>query len=253
MFLRKMGSLAMMFAAVGLIACSGDSSKTIAQASADEGPEGETVQPPVKHDDHDATNPSQTIYDSSEDEDPTYLEPEEPSGESTLPSSDDDEEGPTSTYLEPEDPSGEMTEPSSEGEDSIPPETPDDQGSEGSGMSIASGDYSCNVTRSGNSVTVDQRLEGIASYVSTVSGSTGRLSIETELWYADSRYAKSDCDDWKEEAEGWNGSMTVTCTSNTVKISEYDEGSLDGHEEAFKKLCEDMRSEYESGAMDQYM
>lgn len=227
MFLRKMGSLAMMFAAVGLIACSGDSSKTVAQASADEGPEGETVQPPVKHDDHDAANPSQTIYDSSEDEDPTYLEPE--------------------------DPSGEMTEPSSEGEDSIPPETPDDQGSEGSGTSIASGDYSCNVTRSGNSVTVDQRLEGIASYVSTVSGSTGRLSIETELWYADSRYAKSDCDDWKEEAEGWNGSMTVTCTSNTVKISEYDEGSLDDHEEAFKELCEDMRSEYESGAMDQYM
>lgn len=222
-----MGSLAMMFAAVGLIACSGDSSKTVAQASADEGSEGETVQPPVKHDVHDATNPSQTIYDSSEDEDPTYLEPEDPSGESTAPSS--------------------------EGEDSIPPETPDDQGSEGSGMSIASGDYSCNVTRSGNSVTVDQRLEGIASYVSTVSGSTGRLSIETELWYADSRYAKSDCDVWKEEAEDWNGSMTVTCTSNTVKISEYDEGSLDDHEEAFKELCEDMRSEYESGAMDQYM
>lgn len=226
MFLRKMGSLAMMFAAVGLIACSDDSSKTVAPALADENPQSENAQPSIeKNDDNNATNPSQAISDG--DEDSTFLEPEDPSGESTLPSFD--------------------------GEDSIPPETPDDQGSEGSGMSIASGDYSCNVTRSGNSVTVDQRLEGVASYVSTVSGSDGRLSIESEFWYANSVIAQNDCEEWKEEAKHWNGSMTVTCTSNSVKVSEYDEGSLANHEEEFKELCEDMRSEYESGAMDQYM
>ena len=118
---------------------------------------------------------------------------------------------------------------------------------------VVSGKYSRSVTSTSNSVKIDQKIEGVASYVSTVSGRDGRLSIETEMWYADAEFAKNFCENWKEEAEHWNGSMTVTCSSNTIKTSEYDEGSLSGHQKEFEELCDDGKEEYESGEYDEYI
>ena len=122
-----------------------------------------------------------------------------------------------------------------------------------SSMNIVSGDYSCRVTSTENSVKINMRIEGVASCVSTVSGRNGRLSIKTEYWYSNRGYAREECENWKEEAEYWKGSMTVTCSSNTVEINEYDEGSLSEHEQEFESLCIKVKSEYELGEYDQYM
>ena len=73
------------------------------------------------------------------------------------------------------------------------------------------------------------------------------------MWYADAEFAKNFCEYWKEEAEHWNGSMTVTCSSNTIKTSEYYEGSLNGHQKEFEELCDDGKEEYESGEYDEYI
>ncbi|MBO7412250.1 MAG: hypothetical protein J6U20_01125 [Fibrobacter sp.] len=237
MFLRKMGSLAMMFAAVGLIACSGDSSKSVAAPAVEED-SGKTALPDsVKVDptNHDA-NPSQGVPDEKVPVAPGIIGDDEAVGESNVIDDDDEEDV------------GVL-------EDTQEPTLPevDDPVDVSSGTSFSSGKYSCTVTSTSNSVKVDQRIEGVASYVSTVSGRDGRLSIETEMWYADADFAEEFCDDWKKEAEYWNGSMTVTCSSNTIKTSEYDEGSLSGHQKDFEELCEEGKEQYEDGEYDEYI
>ena len=237
MFLKKMGSLAMMFAAVGLIACSGDSSKSVSSApGVEENSENSTTPASVKDEtgNHGA-NPSQGISEGDNPVVPGIIDADEGSDE---PWAAEETQEPTSPEVDDPDDVAD-----SEDEiDDVP-----------SSKKVVSGKYSCTVTSTSNSVKVDQRIEGMASYVSTVSGRNGRLSIETEMWYADAEFAKNFCEYWKEEAEHWNGSMTVTCSSNTIKTSEYDEGSLNGHQKEFEELCDDGKEEYESGEYDEYI
>ena len=237
MFLKKMGSLAMMFAAVGLIACSGDSSKSVSSApGVEENSENSTTPASVKDEttNHGA-NPSQGI---SEGDNPV------------VPGIIDDDEGSDEPWAAEE--TQEPTSPEVDDPDDVA-DSEDEIDDAPISKKVVSGKYSCTVTSTSNSVKVDQRIEGMASYVSTVSGRNGRLSIETEMWYADAEFAKNFCEYWKEEAEHWNGSMTVTCSSNTIKTSEYDEGSLNGHQKEFEELCDDGKEEYESGEYDEYI
>lgn len=237
MFLKKMGSVAMMLAAIGLVACSGDSSKSVSSAPAVEENSEKTTLPdsvkvnPTNHD----VNPSQGVSDENDPVTPAILDDDEGSDE---PWAAEETQEPTSPEVDdPDD--------VADSEDEID-DAPINK-------KVVSGKYSCTVTSTSNSVKVDQRIEGMASYVSTVSGRNGRLSIETEMWYADAEFAKNFCEYWKEEAEHWNGSMTVTCSSNTIKTSEYDEGSLNGHQKEFEELCDDGKEEYESGEYDEYI
>lgn len=237
MFLRKMGSLAMMFAAVGLIACSGDSSKSVSTAPAVEEDSGKTTLPDsvkVDPDNHDA-NPSQGVSDENDPVTPDIL---------------DDDEGSDEPWAAEE--TQEPISPEEDDPDDVA-SSEDESAETARRKNVVSGKYSCSVTSTSNSVKIDQKIEGVASYVSTVSGRDGRLSIETEMWYADAEFAKNFCENWKEEAEHWNGSMTVTCSSNAIKTSEYDEGSLSGHQKEFEELCDDGKEEYESGEYDEYI
>ena len=236
MFLRKMGSVAMMLAAIGLVACSGDSSKSVAAPGVEENSENSTTPASVKDETGNrGDNPSQGVSDENDPVTPAILDDDEGSDE---PWAAEETQEPTSPEVDdPDD--------VADSEDEI-----DDAPIS---KKVVSGKYSCTVTSTSNSVKVDQRIEGMASYVSTVSGRDGRLSIETEMWYADAEFAKNFCEYWKEEAEHWNGSMTVTCSSNTIKTSEYDEGSLNGHQKEFEELCDDGKEEYESGEYDEYI
>ena len=231
-----MGSVAMVVAAFGLVACSGDSSKSVAAPGVEENSENSTTPASVKDEtgNHGA-NPSQGISEGDNPVVPGIIDADEGSDE---PWTAEETQEPTSPEVDdPDD--------VADSEDEI-----DDAPIS---KKVVSGKYSCTVTSTSNSVKVDQRIEGMGSYVSTVSGRNGRLSIETEMWYADAEFAKNFCEYWKEEAEHWNGSMTVTCSSNTIKTSEYDEGSLNGHQKEFEELCDDGKEEYESGEYDEYI
>ena len=116
---------------------------------------------------------------------------------------------------------------------------------------VNSGDYLCRITKTEGSIKIEQRIENVATYISTATGGNHRFTIETELWYANKSSAEKDCKSWKEEAEEWDGSMTVECASNTVKISEYDEGSLDNYEKDFIELCDDGLEYYKSGMFEE--
>ena len=112
---------------------------------------------------------------------------------------------------------------------------------------VTLGDYSCNVTRTSNSVKVDQRLKDVASYVSTVSGVDGRVTIKTELWYADASDAAKYCDQWEDAVDSWDGSISVDCSGNTINITTYDDGDLYEYEDDFKDLCDEMKEDYDAG------
>ena len=117
----------------------------------------------------------------------------------------------------------------------------------------SSGDFTCDVSRTSSSVSVRENVPGLGSYTSTVTAQVDDygydyVNIETEYWYANSSRARSGCDSWKEEESSWrDGSMKVTCSGNSVYISEYDEGSLASHERNFEEMCADDRAAYERG------
>lgn len=227
MHLKKWGFAILMSAAFGLTACSGDSSSpTSSEASSAD----------VNKEDNSSNQGNAVVSDGDN----------HPSQGIAI-SDDDDDDSNGNQYAGPSQQGASV-----ENEDRT--SSSNNQSEDvGSTKDFSSGNYVCKVTRTSNSVKVEQRIEGVASYVSTVSGSTGRLGIETELWYANSANAQNDCEEWKNEAKDWNGSMTVTCISDTIKISEYDEGSLNDHEEDFKELCEDGKERYDSGFFNQYM
>ena len=112
---------------------------------------------------------------------------------------------------------------------------------------VTLGDYSCNVTRTSNSVKVEQRLKDVASYVSTVSGVYGRVTIKTELWYADASDAAKSCDQWEDKVDSWDGSISVDCSGNTINITTYDDDDLYEYEDDFKDLCDEMKEDYDAG------
>ena len=112
---------------------------------------------------------------------------------------------------------------------------------------VTLGDYSCNVTRTSNSVKVEQRLKDVASYVSTVSGVDGRVTIKTELWYADASDAAKSCNQWEDKVDGWDGSISVDCSGNTINITTYGDGDLYEYEDDFKDLCDEMKEDDDAG------
>ena len=112
---------------------------------------------------------------------------------------------------------------------------------------VTLGDYSCNVTRTSNSVKVEQRLKDVASYVSTVSGVDGRVTIKTELWYADASDAAKSCNQWEDKVDSWDGSISVDCSGNTINITTYDDDDLYEYEDDFKDLCDEMKEDYDAG------
>jgi len=65
----------------------------------------------------------------------------------------------------------------------------DDNGGSSSGGE-SSGEYTCKVTRSANSVKVVEELEGYGSYTSEVTGVDGSLYIETEYSFVSSSMMK---------------------------------------------------------------
>ena len=108
----------------------------------------------------------------------------------------------------------------------------------------------CNVTTTANSVTVSMALEGEATYTSTVTDAGSRYkTISSEYWYASSSDANKECNDQKEEAASWrDGSYQVSCSGNTIYISEIDEGSLSNHESNFRDMCNKFNAQYGSSS-----
>jgi len=119
----------------------------------------------------------------------------------------------------------------------------------------ASDTFSCEVSRTSTTVSVTENVPGLGSYTSTVTSRVDDygydyVTIESESWFVNSDMARQSCNSWKEEAAHWSdGSMTVSCSGNTVFVSEYDEGSLNSHERNFEEMCADDRADYESGRM----
>ena len=111
-----------------------------------------------------------------------------------------------------------------------------------------SGQAYCNVTTTANSVTVSMALEGEATYTSTVTDAGSRYkTISSEYWYASSSDANKECNDQKKEAASWrDGSYQVSCSGNTIYISEIDEGSLSNHESNFRDMCNKFNAQYGS-------
>ena len=115
--------------------------------------------------------------------------------------------------------------------------------------------FSCEVSRTSTTVSVTENVPNLGSYTSTVTSRVDDygydyVTIESEEWYVSSEKARQRCNSKKDEANGWrDGSMTVSCSGNTVFISEYDEGSLNSHERNFEEMCADAREAYESGRM----
>ena len=117
--------------------------------------------------------------------------------------------------------------------------------------SSASGAAVCDVTRTATTVKVVNDIPGLAGYNTTVKDQGSYVTIESEFWYADQSYADSDCAELKREAQSWlDGSMKVKCSGKSVYVSEYDEGSLDFHEESFNEMCEEFWENYNKGAYD---
>ena len=109
----------------------------------------------------------------------------------------------------------------------------------------------CDVTRTATTVKVVYNIPGLAGYNSTVTDQGRYVTIESEFWYENQSYADQDCAKWKREAQEWrDGSVKATCSGKSVYVTEYDEGTLDDHEESFNEMCEDFWVNYRNGRYD---
>lgn len=109
---------------------------------------------------------------------------------------------------------------------------------------VNAGEPSCTVTTTANSVTTEQILPGVGTYISTAVNNGSRYSsITSEYWYADNATAADECQKNKEEASHWlDGSMKVTCSGNKIFVEEVDEGDLSEYEADFRENCEDFEA-----------
>lgn len=99
----------------------------------------------------------------------------------------------------------------------------------------------CEVSTTGNSVTMNMSMNGSRTYISTVldDGSYYK-KISDEYWYADKSEASRECEQKKEEASHWkDGSMAVSCSGNRVYVNVIDGGSLREYEADYRGICED--------------
>ena len=211
---RNLIAVALVSAAFGLVACSADGSmESPVSGAATDDEAGERIDLPQSLDDDESVIDgvsSGSVGSSDEDSD---ADSEDDSDEDSEEDSDEDFEDDDVSHVK----------------------------------NVTSGDYSCNVTRTSNSVKVDQRLKDVASYVSTVSGVDGRVTIKTELWYADASDAAKYCDQWEDAVDSWDGSISLDCSGNTINITTYDDGDLYKYEDDFKDLCDEKKEDYDAG------
>ena len=220
---RNLIAVALVSAAFGLVACSADGSMESPVSGAATEEDAETLSASDKGSGDEAgerINPSQSLDDLDDDESVI-----DGVSSSSVNSSDEDSD--------------------EDSEDDSDEDFEDDDVSHV--KNVTSGDYSCNVTRTSNSVKVDQRLKDVASRVSTVSGVDGRVTIKTELWYADASDAAKYCDQWEDAVDSWDGSISLDCSGNTINITTYDDGDLYKYEDDFKDLCDEMKEDYDAG------
>ena len=120
-------------------------------------------------------------------------------------------------------------------------------------------DFVCNVSRTGNSVKIEQSYMGEAfeEMTSWTEDGTGRsvaVGVRT-ITFSDAEEAAEECDDEKTEARySDDNSYSVQCTSHSVtvtkKVKNYD---IDSYEAYYKAWCEDQQRRFKSGDVDKYL
>ena len=120
-------------------------------------------------------------------------------------------------------------------------------------------DFVCNVSRTGNSVKIEQSYMGEAfeEMTSWTEDGTGRsvaIGVRT-ITFSDAEEAAEECDDEKTEARySDDNSYSVQCTSHSVtvtkKVKNYD---IDSYEAYYKAWCEDQQRRFKSGDVDKYL
>lgn len=120
------------------------------------------------------------------------------------------------------------------------------------GDSDSSDDFYCDVRESSTKVTVSAGNKG-NTYTEEVTTDGKKLNIVSEVYYTDARIAREECEDAQEEASSWkDGSVTVVCSGNTIKKTDFSEStSLAEYALGLRYLCDEMKSDYESGELDE--
>ena len=120
-------------------------------------------------------------------------------------------------------------------------------------------DFVCNVSRTGNSVKIEQSYMGEAfeemtSWTEDGAGRSVAVGVRT-ITFSDAEEAAEECADEKDEARySDDESYQVQCTRNTVTVTKtvknYD---IDSYEAYYKAWCEDQQRRFKSGDIDKYL
>lgn len=125
----------------------------------------------------------------------------------------------------------------------------------GSGKSVNG--FSCNVTRTDNSVTLSETYtEG--SYKQSQTVYQDQYGYDYSVWstdivFTDLEEAAEECADEKDEARKWlDGSYQVECTSNSVHVRQRDDSDRRDMEETaanFQAMCDDGYMRAQNGTL----
>lgn len=120
-------------------------------------------------------------------------------------------------------------------------------------------DFVCNVSRTGNSVKIEQSYRGEAfeemtSWTEDGAGRSIAIGVRT-ITFSDADEAAEECADEKDEARySDDESYQVQCTRNTVTVTKtvknYD---IDSYEAYYKAWCENQQRRFKSGDIDKYL
>jgi len=119
-------------------------------------------------------------------------------------------------------------------------------------------DYKCNVSRTGNSVTLSESYKG-ESYLESRTVYQDEYGyyysyVNTVYTMGSAAAAAEVCDDEKMEARHWkDGSYGVECYGNTVSVTQYDDGGLSSLDEAayeYQSICDDGFRREKNGTLD---
>ena len=122
-----------------------------------------------------------------------------------------------------------------------------DSGSNGGSNGGTVNGYSCSVSRTDNSVSVNETyVMGTYNQTQTVyvdSQGYEYSVFTTDITYTDPVEAAEDCADEKLEAREWkDGSYQVECTSNAVHVRQRDDSSradMEGTAREFQHICDE--------------
>jgi len=120
-------------------------------------------------------------------------------------------------------------------------------------------DFVCDVSRTGNSVKIEQSYMGEAfeemtSWTEDGAGRSVAVGVRT-ITFSDAEEAAEECADEKDEARySDDESYQVQCTRNTVTVTKtvknYD---IDSYEAYYKAWCENQQRRFKSGDIDKYL